>query len=719
MTTATLNVVRGTTNKPIATDSLIAKLADQDLEGNLLIGYPVMATPDGPYTIDALLISPRIGLVCFDLVEGTDPGHFQRRQDNAFNRLSAKLLSHKELVKGRTLLIKINTISYAPAIVDPPTINYYPILNEDSLRQTIPKLSWPEATKDIYQQALSVIHNMTAIRRANSTRHVNNPKSRGSKLRAIEKSISTLDLLQSQAVIETADGVQRIRGLAGSGKTIVLALKAAYLHIQHPDWKMAVTFNTRSLKGHFTKLINNFLIRQTGEEPNWTNLQIVNSWGAPGAPNRDGIYHQFCRVHEIDYLNYSSARSRYGQDNTFSEVVTNALGSVTEPKQLYDTILVDEAQDLPPAFLRLCYEILTKDKRLVYAYDELQNLTNEGLPSPEEIFGMKDGKPRVTLEADVKGSKGKRDIILEKCYRNSRPVLTSAHGLGFGIYRDPPDGSRTGIVQMFARPTMWTDIGYSPQEGQLALGQSVVLSRTSDTSPGFLENHSEVDDLIIFEKFDNEQSQAEWVAAMIEKDLNLSELRHSDIIVISTDPLTARAKLGRVRKALLDNKISSHLAGVDTSGDTFFQDASITCTGIHRAKGNEAAMVYIINGDECYTSSANLPQVRNRLFAAITRSKAWVRVTGVGPRMQQLIEEYKRIRDKDFLLEFRYPSQSELDKIKTIHRDMSDSEQSKVELHRQSISDLVLDLKKGRIFLEDIDESARKTLLDLLSPSQS
>ena len=36
--------------------------------------------------------------------------------------------------------------------------------------------------------------------------------------------------MQGRAVIETVEGVQRIRGLAGSGKTIVLALKAAYLH---------------------------------------------------------------------------------------------------------------------------------------------------------------------------------------------------------------------------------------------------------------------------------------------------------------------------------------------------------------------------------------------------------------------------------------------------------------------------------------------------------
>ena len=94
-----------------------------------------------------------------------------------------------------------------------------------------------------------------------------NENSRGAKLKRLEDSIATLDNRQSRAVIETVNGVQRIRGLAGSGKTIVLALKAAYLHVQHPDWRIAVTFNTRSLKGQFRRLINNFSVEQAGEEP--------------------------------------------------------------------------------------------------------------------------------------------------------------------------------------------------------------------------------------------------------------------------------------------------------------------------------------------------------------------------------------------------------------------------------------------------------------------
>ena len=51
--------------------------------------------------------------------------------------------------------------------------------------------------------------------------------------------IRSPDMLQSKAVIETVDGVQRIRGLAGSGKTIVLALKAGGAAIRSDSFDAA------------------------------------------------------------------------------------------------------------------------------------------------------------------------------------------------------------------------------------------------------------------------------------------------------------------------------------------------------------------------------------------------------------------------------------------------------------------------------------------------
>ena len=41
--------------------------------------------------------------------------------------------------------------------------------------------------------------------------------------------------------------------------------------------------------------------------------------------------------------------------------------------------------------------------------------------------------------------------------------------------------------------------------------------------------------------------------------------------------------------------INSNLAGVTTIADIFTEPGTVTFTGIFRAKGNEAAMVYVIN----------------------------------------------------------------------------------------------------------------------------
>ncbi|MFM6843368.1 MAG: hypothetical protein ACKPKS_06160, partial [Dolichospermum sp.] len=155
-------------------------------------------------------------------------------------------------------------------------------------------------------------------------------------------------------------------------------------------------------------------------------------------------------------------------------------------EQYYDAILIDEAQDFSEHFLQLCYKILKQPKRLVYAYDELQSLNNKNMESPQIIFGNdKYGNPNVQLQN--KPGEAKQDIILETCYRNSRPILSSAHALGFGIYRNQ------GLVQMFDDAGLWRDIGYEVEEGQLEDGQNVKLSRNNNTSPLFLENHSDIE----------------------------------------------------------------------------------------------------------------------------------------------------------------------------------------------------------------------------------
>lgn len=714
-----VTIITGTTNKPVSSDRLKGYFKHHaEFQGILYIGYPIIGTVEGAYPIDALWVSPERGVVVFNLIEGKNLEGYEDDQDNAYNKIEARLKGHRELVKKRNLQVPIHVITFAPAVLVLSESKDYPICNEDNITNEIQDLTW--SCSEYYERVVSVLQSVSMIRKGKKKREVKQPESRGAKLQKLEDSIANLDNAQGRAVIETVEGVQRIRGLAGSGKTIVLALKAAYLHAQHPEWKIAVTFNTRSLKGQLRQLINSFYIEQTNMEPDWENLQILHAWGS--SSKTPGIYYNFCVDNEIGYSDYLTAKQQFGRNLAFSGVCERALSEAMGIRPMYDAILVDEAQDFPVSFLRLCYEILDSPKRLVYAYDELQNLNLQSLPSPEDIFGNDvDGNPNVQFSFEEDGT-SKQDIILEKCYRNSRPALVAAHALGFGIYREPDIFSDIGLVQMFDQKNLWKEIGYSVIDGELKDGKRVVLARTEKSSPKFLESHSSIDDLIQFKCFKTKQEQDAWVANEIIKNLREDELRADDIIVINPDPLTTKSAVAPIRKELYNNRIQSHVAGVDSSPDVFFDsdNESIAFTGIYRAKGNEAAMVYVINAHDCFQSNnfnvlnSDNAKIRNRLFTAITRSKAWVRVVGVGHQMAELKNEYDRIRSKDFTLDFVYPTEEQRKYLNIVNRDVSTAEKENIAKRRQSVADLLQDIEDGRIFVDDLGSDQIERLKKLL-----
>lgn len=702
-----LDIVRGTNNKPAASSALVDALEEMpNLTGRLFLGFPIIRTATGPQAVEALLLSEESGIVVFDLVEADNLENYQDRQDDAFNAIEGHLRLDRRLVDRRRLRIPVNALTFAPQCTDAGDDNY-PVSTRANIADCLAAFGdWSEFCLDAYEAALSALENVSTIRRSTRSREDDAP--RASKLRHLEGAIATLDPWQSRAVIETIDGVQRIRGLAGSGKTIVLALKAAYLHTLHPEWRIAITFYTRSLKGAFERWVRDFHIRYTGEEPDWSHLEVVNAWGARSG---DGIYSEFCHRNDVDYLDFSAAKNR-SQADPFAGACQAALDEATGINTVYDAILIDEAQDLPPAFLRLCYALLNKPKRLVYAYDELQRLSGESIPSPEAIFGHNaNGKPQVSLSSE-------QDVILRTCYRNSRPILVTAHALGFGIYRRPSHNAGQnrplGLVQMFDQANLWRDVGYSVIEGELKEGEDVALHREPSASPAFLEDHSSPDDLVQFRVFRDENEQAQWMVAEIEKNLQEDGLRPDDIIVINPDPRTTRRKVGVVRGLLLERKILCHLAGVDTDRNTFFIQGSIALSGVPRAKGNEAAMIYVINAEAGVTGIHDAASVRNRLFAAITRSKAWVRISGIGAAMRGLEREYERLVDNDFTLRFRYPTATERTRIHTIHRDLSPQQREKRRRTNNDLREVIKDIRRGKSMVDDIDPDIRDGLLEIL-----
>ena len=78
------------------------------------------------------------------------------------------------------------------------------------------------------------------------------------------------------------------------------------------------------------------------------------------------------------------------------ELLSGLIDSSVEP--CFDAVLIDEAQDLPPEFLQLAYQFTHLPKRLVWAYDELQSLSESALMPAADVFGEDtEGNPRITL----------------------------------------------------------------------------------------------------------------------------------------------------------------------------------------------------------------------------------------------------------------------------------------------------------------------------------
>lgn len=705
-----IDIIRGASNKPASTEALIDFVEKSELQDAVLYtGYPIVGAIEDKSSLDALLITSQHGVIVFDIVEEPEVSNREDLRDTLYNIMLQRLIGYKDLTEKRgKLKANLNVLTIAPSwpvnqkgddiIIEKPDFDAYLNQNIQGNLQI-----------EDYKRLIQAIQAITKLK-SRPPRKVTNDSSKGAILNDLEKSISNLDRRQSKAVIETVDGVQRIRGLAGSGKTIVLALKVAYLHSKFPDWTIGVTYYTRSLKNQFIELITKFTIEHKNEEPDWNKVKIQQAWGSS---KDNGFYYEFCKLNNVEYLDYDNAKARFGQNANFIDVLSSkAIAEAKEANEHYDAILIDEAQDFTESFLKLCYKLLKpasdknpNNKRLIYAYDELQKLNDANpLKNPKEIF------PGIDFSNEK--NKPQQDIILEKCYRNSAPVLVTAHALGFGIYRE-----NNQLVTMFSDKELWKDVGYKIDEGQLEFGQNVVLKRDSESSPEFLTEKIPTDQIINFLKFDSNTEQWEYVASEIEKNLTKEDLAYRDIIVIHPNPVKAKNELAPLRNLLFKKKIESHLAGVNTSPDDFFIDESIAFTSIYRAKGNEAAMVYVVGSEYCY-GGYELIKKRNILFTAITRSKAWVQVCGVGDSMDKLEKEFQNVKEEKFRLRFRYPTPKEMDKLNVLHRDLSEADKKAISESEREALNLITKLRNQQVHLEDLPKETIEELRKLLNDNK-
>ena len=325
----------------------------------------------------------------------------------------------------------------------------------------------------------------------------------------------------------------------------------------------------------------------------------------------------------------------------------------------------------------------------------------------DDLFGNDaNGQPLVTLVNSEDAPH--QDIVLPICYRNTPWALALAHGLGLGTSR------AEGLVQSFDDPSQWEDVGYRVIDGNLQKGSAVTLERAPNSFPNYFNDILDREDAIDYKVFSDLDEQARWVATEIKHNIDHDELEHDDILIVLPDAYTSKTQAAGILEALRNIQIEGHLVGVTSNQDEVFIQNSVAIAHIYRSKGNESPIVYILNAQDC-VDGRGLITLRNTLFTAITRSKAWVRICGWGTRMSELVREIEAIRGNDYRLTFNVPTDEELHSMRQIHRERTADERARANEAETSLRNFLNAIRRGDTSIDDLPIELRTALAEYLT----
>lgn len=265
--------------------------------------------------------------------------------------------------------------------------------------------------------------------------------------------VQALDREQESRAKSLGGGHRVIRGVAGSGKTVILIHRARLLAQLHRRDKILVTCFNVSLHGWLERQLRpypNVKVRTMYSQMNKV-LDVV------GAPRAD---------FEKEDLEETAARALD---------VLAGLGSRAH-SQLFDHVLVDEAQDFGPNTLRFATHLLRDDSdSLLVVADAAQSLYRKGFTWKEAGI-------------DAVG----RTNVLTRNYRNTRQILDYAWSfLSRGVSVAGGTGSEGDSDVVVApdaalRPGPWPrfHLGASPDEEVLHIAQVVRGWLDDGESPG-------------------------------------------------------------------------------------------------------------------------------------------------------------------------------------------------------------------------------------------
>lgn len=472
------------------------------------------------------------------------------------------------------------------------------------------------------------------------------------------------DVQQEKIAKTIPPGVQRIRGIAGSGKTVLLAQKAANMHLRHPDWDIALVFFCRALYEQMQAQVDHWLRVHSNGQVRYMDarhrIRILHAWGSKDQP---GFYRTVAEHLGIEPLSVPGAKAANGGRNLSptAALVISARELLAEvdrhglDMQIFDAVLIDEGQDLVDdapalryddrqAFYWLAYRALrpvqedapllgerpetSTARRLIWAYDEAQSLDSLAIPSPGELFGPEFNR-LLTNGTMYRGGINKNEVM-RVCYRTPGPILVAAHALGMGLLRQ--DGMVAGLTNKVA----WNRIGYTA-EGDMRTRGPITIARPPENSPNVIAR-LDPSPLIDFRDYATRSDELGALVRNVRRALDADGLGLDRQLVVCLGRYPDRAveaTYAALRQAGLDVYVAGNLRGNtppthnwrEQNRNGFRLPGHLTVTTVTRAKGNEADMVHIVGLDEVAANEDSVT-MRNQLFVALSRSRGWVHMSG-------------------------------------------------------------------------------------------
>lgn len=166
--------------------------------------------------------------------------------------------------------------------------------------------------------------------------------------------IGVLDKNQEKIARNYRPGHKLIRGVSGSGKTVMLLARAKFLSGIHPDWKMLIlTYN--KILAHF---ISNIL-------KDFPNIEVSN-------------YHRWCMkiIRKLNLEIPNMPENIHEMDKYWNETIPEILLNTDISKlPKYQAIFIDEGQDFMNSWYRSIIRFIDEHtNELMIVYDNSQNI---------------------------------------------------------------------------------------------------------------------------------------------------------------------------------------------------------------------------------------------------------------------------------------------------------------------------------------------------------